>query len=85
MLLHIYSSRRRVWLLVPDCMTASQTAVHKFGALTRLGEINSNHLSAAENAQLLAAFDVQSYIKITEEIGQRLLQFGAPQELAVQT
>lgn len=63
----------RVWLIVPDCMLASQAAAHRYGPLEFMGEVEETRLSKTELARILAEFDAVSYAEIPKNVAKRLL------------
>ena len=69
---------RRAWLIVPDCMQASQAAVERYGQLEPVGEFPSDMLDAAERARIVADFDRDSFAVVDEGIARRLLRSRAP-------
>jgi len=63
----------RVWLVVPDCMLASQAAASRYGPLALVGEVDEARLSETELARVLAQFDALSFAKIPKVVAKRLL------------
>ncbi|MBN8427857.1 hypothetical protein [Thermomonas sp.] len=72
MSLRLYAGDR-VWLIVPDCMLASQAAIDRYGPLAFVGEVDEMCLSDTELAKIMAGFDVDLFAKISKKAAKLLL------------
>ena len=68
---------RHAWLLVSDCMRASQAAVEQFGPFEFLGEIDQCKLPSDEVARIMVEIDDASFAVIPGALVQRLFRLEA--------
>lgn len=64
---------RDSWLIVPDCMVASQAAIQKHGPLGFVGIVEDDALRTAEIPLVTDALDATSFAKITKASAHRLM------------
>ena len=72
MSLRLYSGDR-VWLVVPDCILAPRAAIHRYGSLSFVGEVDEARLSRTELAKIMAGLDANLFAEIPEKAANRLL------------
>ena len=65
---------RHAWLIVPDCMQASQAAVERFGPLEFMREVEQRELGAGDTARILGEIDASSFAVVPDHLAQRLLR-----------
>ena len=67
----VYATRHAC-LIVPDCMQASQAAVHRYGPLELLGEVDQHDLAESEVARIMKEVDDSSFAALPAQLGGRL-------------
>ncbi len=78
---HLYAGPS-AWLLVPECMLASQTAVNPHGPLELLGAIDDAEIDATAMPTILAMIDADSFATIPGDVAARLGRAGLDMEMS---
>ena len=72
---HLYAGQS-AWLLVPDCMVASQAATVRHGPLQPLFQISDKHLDAQELARVMADVEDHMFAEISHDMALRIVHRG---------
>lgn len=61
------------WLLVPECMVASQAAVARYGALRPLFELAEDHFDADSLRRIMADVEANLFAEIPKAMAMDLI------------
>jgi hypothetical protein len=75
-MLNVYSSPGDTWLLFPDCLHPTKSALRLHGPLSYIGSFSSKKLTTRELTFVQSEFDVASFAKIPAATALRLLALG---------
>ena len=68
---HLYAGPS-AWLLVPECMLASQAAVNRHGPLELLGAVDEALIDDASMPDILAMIDADCFATLPADVAGRL-------------
>jgi len=78
---HFYAGPS-AWLLVPECMLASQTAVNRHGPLEMLGSVDESMIDEAFMPAILAMIDADCFANIPGDLAARLERAALGMEMS---
>ena len=68
------------WLLVPDCMVASQAAMTKYGPLRPLFELSEDHLDPESLRRVMEDIEENMFAEISKTLALDLISRVSPRQ-----